>query len=70
MAFEQVNSKVVQVDLAQSGDVLARRGAMLVYSGKVSFVPPAGGMAPAAACPPWAASPGWPAARWPASTSR
>lgn len=38
--FEKVNSKVVKVNLAQSGDVLARKGAMLYYSGgEVWFSP-------------------------------
>lgn len=46
MTFEKVNSKVVKVDLGASGDVLARRGAMLFYTGQVQFVPhSAGGMA-------------------------
>lgn len=39
MTFEKVNSKVVKVDLSQSGNVLARKGSMLFYSGDVSFVP-------------------------------
>jgi len=39
MTFEKVNSKVVKVDLAASGDVLARKGAMLFYTGDVRFVP-------------------------------
>ncbi len=38
MTFEKVNSKVVKVDLS-SGDVLARKGAMLFYTGDVRFVP-------------------------------
>jgi uncharacterized protein (AIM24 family) len=45
MAFEKINSKVVKVSLGQP--VLARRGAMLAYTGDVQFVPhgmPAGGM--------------------------
>ncbi len=69
--FEKVNSKVVKVNLAQSGDVLARKGAMLFYSGNVSFVPAnAGGMARRRRdARRWAASPGWPAARWRARTS-
>jgi len=45
MTFEKVNSKVVKVDLGASGDVLARRGAMLFYTGQVQFMPhSAGGM--------------------------
>jgi len=39
MTFEKVNSKVVKVDLAASGEVLARKGAMLFYTGDVRFVP-------------------------------
>ncbi len=39
MTFEKVNSKVVKVDLSRSGNVLARKGSMLFYSGDVSFVP-------------------------------
>lgn len=39
MTFEKVNSKVVKVNLSQSGNVLARKGSMLFYSGEVSFVP-------------------------------
>lgn len=49
MTFEKVNSKVVKVNLATGGDVLARKGAMLFYTGDVRFVPHspggAGGMA-------------------------
>jgi len=46
MTFEKVNSKVVRVDLGVTGDVLARRGAMLFYTGQVQFMPhSAGGMA-------------------------
>ncbi len=46
MTFEKVNSKVVKVNLSQSGNVLARKGAMLFYSGDVRFVPAnAGGAA-------------------------
>jgi uncharacterized protein (AIM24 family) len=39
MTFEKVNSKVVKVNLAASGDVLARKGAMLFYTGDVRFTP-------------------------------
>ena len=39
MTFEQVNSKVVRTDVAPGGEVLARRGAMLGYSGGVTFRP-------------------------------
>ncbi len=39
MTFEKVNSKVVKVNLSASGDVLARKGAMLFYTGDVRFVP-------------------------------
>ena len=44
MTFEKVNSKVVKISLAASGDVLARKGAMLFYTGDVRFTPhgPAG----------------------------
>lgn len=46
--FTKVNSKVVSIDLARSGPVVARRGAMLFYTGNVFFqphqVPGAGGM--------------------------
>ncbi|MGW0017902.1 AIM24 family protein [Rhodococcus sp. NPDC003382] len=48
MTFTKVNNKVVRVDLNQSGPVVARRGAMLFYTGTVHFsphqVPGAGGM--------------------------
>lgn len=37
--FQKVNSKVVNVNLAQTGDVLARKGAMLFYTGQVGFSP-------------------------------
>jgi uncharacterized protein (AIM24 family) len=39
MTFEKVNSKVVKINLAASGDVLARKGAMLFYTGDVRFTP-------------------------------
>ncbi|MEV4633801.1 AIM24 family protein [Rhodococcus coprophilus] len=39
MAFTKVNSKVVSVDLNRSGPVIARRGAMLFYTGDVRFAP-------------------------------
>ncbi|MFV0457279.1 MAG: AIM24 family protein [Actinomycetales bacterium] len=39
MTFEKVNSKVVKVNLAAAGEVLARRGAMLFYTGQVGFTP-------------------------------
>lgn len=46
--FTKVNGKVVSVNLAQSGPIVARRGAMLFYTGNVFFqphqVPGAGGM--------------------------
>ena len=44
--FTAVNSKVVSVNLAQSGPIVARRGAMLFYTGQVYFEPhqvPGGG---------------------------
>ncbi len=49
--FSKVNSKVVSVNLAQAGPIVARRGAMLFYSGQVSFAPhqvPGAGGAPGA----------------------
>ncbi|MBJ8347633.1 AIM24 family protein [Antrihabitans sp. YC2-6] len=39
MAFQKVNSKVVKVNVGQAGGVVARTGAMLFYSGQVSFSP-------------------------------
>ncbi|HET8995000.1 MAG TPA: AIM24 family protein, partial [Rhodococcus sp. (in: high G+C Gram-positive bacteria)] len=39
MAFTKINSKVVRVDLMQSGPIIARRGAMLFYTGDVQFAP-------------------------------
>ena len=47
MPFEQVNGKVVSVPVAPGREVLARRGAMLAYTGHVQFAPvraTAGGM--------------------------
>lgn len=38
-AFEQVNGKVVTARVAPGREVLARRGAMLAYTGDVSFSP-------------------------------
>ena len=37
--FEKVNSKVVKVDVARAGGVVARTGAMLFYTGDVRFMP-------------------------------
>lgn len=37
--FEQVNSKVVKVDVGAAGGVVARAGAMLFYTGDVAFAP-------------------------------
>lgn len=37
--FEKVNGKVVKVDLALAGPVVARQGAMLFYTGQVHFAP-------------------------------
>lgn len=37
--FTKVNSKVVSVDIGQTGPVIARRGAMLFYTGQVLFQP-------------------------------
>lgn len=42
MTFEQVNSKVVRVHVSGASPVLARRGAMLGYTGQVAFRPVAG----------------------------
>ena len=39
MPFEQVNGKVVSVPVAPGREVLARRGAMLAYTGQVAFAP-------------------------------
>ena len=41
--FEKVNGKVVKTDVSR-GPVLARRGAMLAYTGDVRFMPAGGGM--------------------------
>ncbi|GAB3579980.1 AIM24 family protein [Calidifontibacter terrae] len=49
--FQKVNSKVVSVQLGQAGPIVARRGAMLFYSGQVAFAPhqvPGAGGAPGA----------------------
>ena len=37
--FEKVNGKVVKVDVGMAGGVVARTGAMLFYTGQVSFAP-------------------------------
>ncbi|MGV9336100.1 AIM24 family protein [Nocardia sp. NPDC003726] len=37
--FEKVNGKVVKVDVGMAGGVVARSGAMLFYTGAVSFAP-------------------------------
>ncbi|AFU06207.1 AIM24 family protein [Nocardia brasiliensis] len=37
--FEKVNGKVVKVNVGMSGGVVARTGAMLFYTGDVSFAP-------------------------------
>lgn len=39
MAFEQINPKVVAAGVAPGREVLARRGAMLAYTGDVGFSP-------------------------------
>ncbi|MBB3604813.1 uncharacterized protein (AIM24 family) [Mycolicibacterium sp. BK556] len=39
MVFTKVNSKVVKVDVAAAGGVVARTGAMLLYTGDVAFSP-------------------------------
>jgi uncharacterized protein (AIM24 family) len=43
VTFEQVNKKVVRTDVRQGGEIIARRGAMLGYSGQVAFRPISGG---------------------------
>jgi uncharacterized protein (AIM24 family) len=42
VSFEQVNSKVVKATVSAAAPVLARRGSMLGYSGRVRFRPVAG----------------------------
>ena len=37
--FTKINSKVVSVDIGQTGPVVARKGAMLYYTGNVLFQP-------------------------------
>ncbi|MFE7796626.1 AIM24 family protein [Nocardia sp. NPDC057440] len=37
--FEKVNGKVVKVDVSRAGGVVARNGAMLFYTGDISFAP-------------------------------
>ncbi|WP_433681546.1 AIM24 family protein [Nocardia sp. CA-119907] len=37
--FEKVNGKVVKVDVGMAGGVVARNGAMLFYTGGISFAP-------------------------------
>lgn len=39
MVFTKVNAKVVKVDVGQAGGVVARTGAMLLYTGDVAFSP-------------------------------
>ncbi len=39
MPFEQVNGKVVTAPVAPGREILARRGAMLAYTGQVGFAP-------------------------------
>ena len=39
MAFEQVNGKVVKASVGPGREVLAQRGAMLAYTGNVTFSP-------------------------------
>jgi len=39
MTFTKINSKVVRADLRGSGPIVARRGAMLFYTGTVQFSP-------------------------------
>lgn len=45
MPFAQVNGKVVSAPVAPGREVLARRGAMLAYTGDVAFAPVHGGAA-------------------------
>lgn len=42
MSFEQVNAKVIRAKVSAASPVLARRGAMLGYTGQVAFRPVAG----------------------------
>ena len=42
MVFEQVNKKVAKTGIGPGGEVIARRGAMLGYSGGVTFRPISG----------------------------
>ena len=42
MTFEQVNKKVIKTHIRPGGEVIARRGAMLGYSGGVAFRPVSG----------------------------
>jgi uncharacterized protein (AIM24 family) len=39
MVFEKINSKVVKVNVGNAGGVVARKGAMLFYTGQVQFSP-------------------------------
>ncbi|UYP18882.1 AIM24 family protein [Rhodococcus sp. Z13] len=39
MTFTKINGKVVRADLRQTGPIVARRGAMLFYTGNVRFSP-------------------------------
>ncbi len=39
MGFQQINAKVVAAEVAPGREVLARRGAMLAYTGDVGFAP-------------------------------
>lgn len=48
-AFEKINSKVMKANLNQAGAVLARKGAMLFYTGNVQFSPATTGSAGAMA---------------------
>ncbi|HZI96325.1 MAG TPA: AIM24 family protein [Actinomycetales bacterium] len=43
VAFEKVNSKVVKTVVPPGGAIIARRGAMLFYTGEVQFSPHSGG---------------------------
>ncbi len=60
MPYTQVNSKVVKVPVRPGRHVVGRRGAMLGYTGRVTFHPPA------SVVPQAVSSAGWS----PGSTSR
>ncbi len=49
MAFQEINSKMVQATVAPGQRLFSQRGAMLAYQGEVSFTPTCGA-ARAASC--------------------